>query len=55
MNVNTRMTNFVSTTKDENNALKITAEFRNMENPSLHWVVCKYVECNIIRSEPEFI
>ncbi len=52
MSLNARLTNFISSTKDENNALKIIADFKINENATLHWVLCKFIECNIIREEP---
>lgn len=52
---NPRATTFVSTTKDENNAVKIINEFRSMENPTVHYILCKYIECGIIKNEPEFM
>jgi hypothetical protein len=54
-NSNPRITTFVSTTKDENNALKIIADFRANSTATLHWVLCKYIDCPIVRDEPEFI
>ena len=52
---NPRMTNYISTTKDENNALKIIADFKQQETLTVHGVLCKCMECNIIKDEPEFI
>lgn len=55
MNSNPRITTYVSSTKDENSARKIVADFRANESATLHWVLCKYIECPIVRDEPDFI
>lgn len=50
-NSNPRVTLYHSTTKEENNAVKIMSEFRNMQNPTLHYILCKINECNILKHE----
>lgn len=52
MQPNPRATTYVSTTKDEENAAKIVNEIRQMESPTLHWVLCKFLECPILKDEP---
>lgn len=49
INSNPRITNYVSTTKDENNAVRIISELKQQETLTVHGVLCKFMECSIIK------